>query len=294
VIDELLEVDRSMERATHDSPDSAAQSRPQPNTHVAKYSWPAKLDLFGIGVTATNYDAAVTAILEASSNRQGGIVTCHAVHAIVTFSRDPVLRDKLNSFDMVTADGQPVRWALNLLHRANLTDRVYGPELMLRVCRAAAAAGIPIYLYGGDPVVAARLPRKLERLCPGLVIAGSEAPPFRPLTQDEDWGVVNRINQSGAGLVFVGLGCPKQDLFAFDHRHSIHAVQVCVGAAFDFHAGVKRMAPLWMQRRGLEWLYRLIQEPKRLWRRYFVTNSLFLLQLGAALATKWSRHRTNK
>jgi exopolysaccharide biosynthesis WecB/TagA/CpsF family protein len=232
----------------------------------------------------TDYDEATAAILQAAAQRTPGVVSCHAVHALVTASGDPSLRDKVNTFDMVTADGQPVRWALNLLHGTRLADRTYGPELMLRLCRGAAEAGIPVYLYGGTPDVAERIRANLSRLFPKLIIAGCEAPPFRPLSPEEDRAVVERMNQSGAGMVFIGLGCPKQDLFAYAHRDSIRAVQVCVGAAFDFHAGVKKMAPGWMQRRGLEWLYRLSQEPGRLWRRYLVTNSLFLTRLVMALA----------
>jgi len=116
-----------------------------------------------------------------------------------------------------------------------------------------------------------------------LEIAGYESPPYRRLTEAEDRAAVERINASGAGLVFLGLGCPKQDVFAYEHRESVRGVQLCVGAAFDFHSGAKPIAPAWMQRRGLEWLYRLIQEPHRLWRRYLVTNTVFLLRVGLAL-----------
>ncbi len=245
--------------------------------------WPPKVDVFGVGVSVTDYAAATDVILRAAAQRIPAVVTCHAVHAVVTASGDPSLRDKVNRFEVVTPDGQPVRWAMNLLHGTRLTDRVYGPELMLRLCRGAAAAGVPIYLYGGNPAVAERLRANLLDQCPGLRIAGYEAPPFRPLTPEEDRAVVERINGSGAGLMFVGLGCPKQDVFASEHRDAIRAVQVCVGAAFDFHAGVKPMAPVWMQRRGLEWLYRLLSEPRRLWRRYLVTNSIFVAKLTAAL-----------
>jgi N-acetylglucosaminyldiphosphoundecaprenol N-acetyl-beta-D-mannosaminyltransferase len=123
---------------------------------------------------------------------------------------------------------------------------------------------------------------------PGLIIVGAEAPPFRALTPEEDEQMVERINASGAGLLFIGLGCPKQDHFAADHAGRIQAVQLCVGAAFDFHAGNKRTAPAWMQRRGLEWMFRLCQEPRRLWKRYLVTNTLFLYKL----CRQWlGRHR---
>jgi exopolysaccharide biosynthesis WecB/TagA/CpsF family protein len=213
------------------------------------------------------------------------------VHAIITASCDPELRDKCNTFDMVTPDGQPVRWALNLLYGAKLKERVYGPELMLRLCRRAGEVGIPVYLYGGSPVVVEALRTNLSEMYPKLEIAGYESPPYRPLTADEDEAVVQRINDSGAGIVFIGLGCPKQDRFAYDHRKSIDGVQLCVGAAFDLHAGAKNSAPGWMQKRGLEWLYRLIQEPKRLWRRYLVTNSVFLWKLALALARRRSLRR---
>jgi exopolysaccharide biosynthesis WecB/TagA/CpsF family protein len=252
--------------------------------------WPAKRDLFGVGVSVTEYDEATTTIFQAARRGIPAVVTCHAVHAIVTASCDPSLRDQVNTFELVCADGQPVRWALNLLYGTRLAERIYGPELMLRLCRGASELGIPIYLYGGNPAVAERLEANLLRRFPTLRIAGCEAPPFRALRPEEDEAAVERINRSGAGLVFIGLGCPKQDRFAYEHRNSLKAVQVCVGAAFDFHAGVKRMAPGWMQRRGLEWLYRVSQEPGRLWRRYLVTNSLFLMKLGLALTRRRRRH----
>jgi exopolysaccharide biosynthesis WecB/TagA/CpsF family protein len=251
--------------------------------------WPTKVDLLGVRVSVTTYEEAAAIILRAAKEGVSGVVSCHAVHAIVTASGDASLRDKVNTFEMLTADGQPVRWALNLLHGTRLSERVYGPELTLRLCQGAAGAGIPVYLYGGNRDVALRLEAEFHRLWPDLQIAGCEAPPFRALTSEEDQSVVDRINRSGAGLVFVGLGCPKQDLFAYEHRHTIKAVQVCVGAAFDFHAGVKKMAPRWMQRHGLEWLYRLVQEPGRLWRRYLVTNSLFVAKVGRALLARRGR-----
>jgi N-acetylglucosaminyldiphosphoundecaprenol N-acetyl-beta-D-mannosaminyltransferase len=249
-------------------------------------AWPRKMNLFGVGVSPTTYDEAVDVITRAAAQRQSAVVSCHAVHALITFCGDASLRDKANSFDMITPDGQPLRWALNLLYRARLRERVYGPELMRRLCERAARDGVSIYLYGGTDTVLAELTANLRRQFPALKIAGEEAPPFRALTEQEDQAVVNRINDSGAGLVFIGLGCPKQDLFAFDHKDRLRAVQLCVGAAFDFHAGVKPMAPDWMQRRGLEWLFRLISEPRRLWKRYLVTNSLFVGKLAAALAAQ--------
>jgi exopolysaccharide biosynthesis WecB/TagA/CpsF family protein len=240
--------------------------------------WPRKYDLFGVKVSGTNYDEALDALFAAAEQREPAIVSLTAVHAVVTASCTPDLRDKMNRFAIIGPDGQPVRWALNWLYGLGLTDRVYGPEMTLRICRRAAETGLPIYLYGGSPETLQALSANLQQRFPGLVVAGAESPPFRPLTPEEDQAVIERINSSGAAIVFIGLGHPKQDLFAAAHADSIHAVQVCVGAAFDFHAGSKKSAPAWMQKRGLEWLFRLCQEPRRLFRRYFETNSIFVLK----------------
>jgi N-acetylglucosaminyldiphosphoundecaprenol N-acetyl-beta-D-mannosaminyltransferase len=241
--------------------------------------WPRKVDVLGVGVSVTDYRAATDVIVDAALRRTPAVVACQAVHAVVTAAADDDLLRKVNSFELVTPDGQPVRWSMNLLHKTGLKERVYGPELMLRVCQAAAAAGVSVYLYGGSDAVCSTLQRDLPQRFPGLKIAGAESPPFRPLTDEETAFMIHRINQSGAGIVFIGLGCPKQDHFGYAHRTQIQAVQMLVGAAFDFHAGAKKMAPRWMQQRGLEWLYRLLQEPRRLWRRYLVTNSLFVAGL---------------
>lgn len=256
-------------------------------TAVEATCWPGKVDLFGVRCTPTTYDEAERTILTAARRGEGAIVSCHAVHALVTSSCDADLGDKVNTFDMVIPDGQPIRWALNWLHGAGLQERVYGPDLMLRLCAGAERMQVSIYLYGGSPSVLDKLYANLERAFPQLSIAGAYSPPFRPLTAKEDQAVVDRIRASGAGLVFVGLGCPKQDLFAYAHRSRIPAVQVCVGAAFDFHAGVKGTAPPWMQRHGLEWFYRLASEPRRLWRRYLVTNSIFVWKLANGLVRHW-------
>ena len=237
--------------------------------------WPAKHNLFGVMMSATTYDECVAVLIDAAARRQPAVAAHLAVHAVVTAATDPAQRARVNAFDLAAPDGQPVRAALNWFYGAGLPDRVYGPELMLRLCRAAATQDVGVYLYGSTPEVITRLSGRLPQLAPGLRIAGAESPPFRPLTPDEDAATVRRINDSGAGLVFIGLGCPRQEAFAAEHRDHIRAVQVCVGAAFDFHAGNKRMAPRWMQRYSLEWLFRLCQEPGRLWKRYLVTNTIF-------------------
>jgi len=245
--------------------------------------WPTKVDLFGVQVSLTDYSDMREAVLSAAEDGETGVVSCHAVHAIITASGDPDLRRQVNTFRAITPDGQPVRWALNSLHRAGLNERVYGPDLMLHLCEEAAQRGVSIYLYGGSPDVVETLQANLREEFPTLKIPGFESPPYRELSADEDEEMVRRINDSGAKIVFIGLGCPKQDRFAYEHRDEIQAIQVCVGAAFDFHAGKKSIAPAWMQKSGLEWLFRLASEPRRLWRRYLYTNSIFIAKFACAL-----------
>lgn len=241
--------------------------------------WPAKRDLFGVGVTACETDAAVDVIIAAAKIRQPSIVSCFSVHSLVSASDDPVLNRKANSFEMVTPDGQPIRWALNLLHKTGLAERVTGRAVVEGVCAAAVEGNVSIYLYGSQPHVLEGLQAELLRRYPGLQIAGAESPPFRQLTAEEDIAVIDRINNSGAGVVLIGLGCPKQDIFAFAHRPQIRAVQVCVGAVFDFFSGNKSIAPAWMQRLGMEWVWRLACEPRRLFWRYATTNSAYCWKL---------------
>jgi N-acetylglucosaminyldiphosphoundecaprenol N-acetyl-beta-D-mannosaminyltransferase len=244
--------------------------------------WPDKSNLFGVEITPTNYDEATRIIVEAARQGHRGLVSCYSTQSLVETSRHRSFCRAANTFEMITPDGQPIRWALNWLKRKKLTDRVYGPELTLRVCKKAAEEKIPIYLYGSSPQAIKALKRNLVKQFPGLVIAGSESPPYRPLAPQEEVETIQRINASGARILFVGLGYPKQDIFALKHREQLNQVQICVGAAFDFHAKIKKTAPTWMQASGLEWLFRLSQEPSRLWKRYLVTNTLYLLMLFKA------------
>jgi exopolysaccharide biosynthesis WecB/TagA/CpsF family protein len=256
--------------------------------------WPPRHLLFGVPVSATNEAEAESSVLAAARAGRPALVDHLSVHGLSEAQHDPSFREALTHFDLVAPDGQPVRWALNLLFGTKLRDRVYGPALMERLCARAAKEEIGVYLYGGRPEVLSRLRERLLGRHPGLRIVGAESPPFRALTPEEDAAVVERIERSGAGLVFIGLGCPKQELFAAAHVDRIHAVQLCVGAAFDFLAGVKPMAPRWMQDRGLEWLFRLASEPRRLWRRYLVANSIFVAQLGRELLRRGMRARITK
>jgi exopolysaccharide biosynthesis WecB/TagA/CpsF family protein len=237
---------------------------------------PRKVDLFGVGVSVVDPALALTTIMRWAHVRRSAIVDFMGVHGLTHAQRDAAFKLRLNRFDMVCCDGQPVRWALNRWHGAGIGERVYGPATTLAVCQAAAEQGVSVYFYGSRDEVLARLVERVTEQFPDLQIAGTEAPPFRPLSEEERQATVARINRSGAGVVFIGLGCPKQEVFAADCRDLVHAVQLCVGAAFDIHAGLAPMAPRWMQNVGLEWLYRLCREPRRLWKRYLVGNTQFL------------------
>jgi exopolysaccharide biosynthesis WecB/TagA/CpsF family protein len=256
--------------------DVAALDTAAPDTAVA---WPYKYGLFGVQVSAATCDEACESILRAARRRLPAVVSAFSVHALVEAATKLDLQNHANRFAVITPDGQPVRWALNWLHGTRLRHNVRGSELMWRLCERASELGVSIYLYGSSPATLAALRANLQRALPALEIAGAESPPFRSLSVEEDAAMVRRVNDSGAGLMFLGLGCPKQDYFAAEHVDRIRAVQLCVGAAFDFHAGTKATAPEWMQRCGLEWLFRLYQEPGRLWKRYLVTNSVFIAKL---------------
>lgn len=204
------------------------------------------------------------------------------------FDREQKFR--LNHFDLLVPDGQPVRWVLNLLHHAGLPHRVYGPELTLRVCAQAEREGYPVYFYGSTEEVLVSLRRNLETRFPGLHIAGMEPSKFRRLDQQEKVELAARIRASGAAITFVGLGCPRQEAFAYEFRDALQMPTLAVGAAFPFIAGIVPQAPGWMQDAGLEWAFRLVAEPRRLWRRYLFLNPayVFLVALQASRISSFS------
>jgi len=246
-----------------------------------------KRSVLGVCVDVVDYDAAAGRVMQAARTSQPLAVSALAVHGVMTAVHDPEHRARLNELDLVTADGQPVRWALNLLHHAGMRDRVYGPELTWRVLQRAAAEGLPVYLYGSTEHVLARLQQSFTSSLPALCVAGAEPSKFRDVDDEEAAAIAGRIRASGARLVLVGLGCPRQEVFVWHMRELISLPLLAVGAAFDYHAGLLRRPPSWMQRRGLEWLWRLGLEPRRLWRRYVLLNPAFAIRLLGQWARVW-------
>jgi exopolysaccharide biosynthesis WecB/TagA/CpsF family protein len=246
-----------------------------------------KRNVLGVLVNAIDYDAATERVVTAARERRPLALTALAVHGVMTGVQDRAHGARLNSFDLVTPDGQPVRWALNSLHGAGLTDRVYGPELTMRVLRRCAEEGLPVYFYGSTAQTLDKLSAALQTLLPSLKIAGSEASKFRAVRPGEDQEIADRIRASGARLVLVGLGCPRQEIFTYAMRPLVDVPLMAVGAAFDYHAGTLRKPPPWVQRRGLEWLWRLGLEPRRLWKRYVLLNPAYVTRLTAQKLRLW-------
>lgn len=232
--------------------------------------------VLGVPVDTVTWRQALDRIAGWAQMREARIVyTCNA-HSIVTATRSDAMRDAIEHADLATPDGMPVAWFLRLLG-VRRQERLAGPDLMWHYCGEAAARGESIFLFGSSDETLRRLAERLSTDFPGLIVAGMMAPPFGAWDARLDDEIVRRVEASGAQVLFVGLGCPKQELWMAEQRGRVHAVMVGVGAAFDFHAGTLRRAPLWMQKLALEWLYRLCQEPKRLARRYVVTNTLFVV-----------------
>ncbi len=230
-------------------------------------------------IDVLHWDDALHRINFWSHNRESSYVCLCNAHSVVTACQDPAFAQALEQADMTAPDGAPVAWMLRKLGYSG-QSRINGPDLMWKYCAQAALRDESIYLYGGAPATLELLKVKLAQAFPTLKVAGTHSPPYRQLTVEEDAQVVADINASGAGTVWVSLGCPKQELWMAAHKGKVNAAMVGVGAAFDFHAGTMRRAPYWMQARGLEWLHRLASEPRRLWRRYLLTNTLFIV--GAA------------
>lgn len=242
-----------------------------------------KRSVLGVRVDVTDYESATERTVEAARKRVPFLVTALPVHGIMTGALDSEHRYRLNTFDLLVPDGQPVRWALNLIHRVGLRERVYGPSLMLSLCERLAKDQLPIYLLGSWPETVLKLRKSLEKRFPGIVIVGSQPGRFKTLSAKEKEEIVAAIKSSGAALTFVGLGCPRQEIWAYENRIQLSMPLVCVGAAFDFHAGTVAQAPPVLQNAGLEWAFRLSREPRRLWRRYVLYNPLYVGMIAAQL-----------
>jgi N-acetylglucosaminyldiphosphoundecaprenol N-acetyl-beta-D-mannosaminyltransferase len=241
-------------------------------------------------IDAVSWDDAVTQIMQWGAARESRYVCICNVHSVVTTTRDIEFKVAVNNADMSTPDGAPVAWALRRFGFP-AQERINGPDLMSRYLALAEKSSQRVFFYGSTESTLQKLHAALAKEFPGLQIAGAYSPPFRPLSLQEDEAIVNMINSSGANVVFVGLGCPKQEKWMAEHRGRIRAVMIGVGAAFDYHSGVIRRAPLWWQRNGLEWLYRLGSEPRRLFIRYAVTNTLFVLGFFRQVLMKEVLHR---
>jgi exopolysaccharide biosynthesis WecB/TagA/CpsF family protein len=236
-------------------------------------------NVLGVNVNAVDYEAAVGKIVDAANQRKPLGVSALAVHGVMTGVTDDTHRHRLNSLELIVPDGQPVRWALNYLHGTKLEDRVYGPNLMLRTCEAAAETGIPIFLFGGKQQLLDDLETQLLARFPSLRIAGKLASRFRTISPAEKLDIIDTILDSGAGITMVGLGCPRQEVWAYEFKNQLNMPVLAVGAAFNFHAGQLDQAPPILQKYGLEWAYRLFKEPKRLWQRYLILNPYYVYLL---------------
>lgn len=244
--------------------------------------------VIGSPIDCVDWEGSLARLQLWASEHESRVVCICNAHSVVTARQDKEFAAAVNSADMATPDGAPVAWLMRRLG-ASGQQRINGPDLMLKYCEAAAKRGESIYLYGGAETTLSILCDELPKRFPGLVIAGSHSPPFRALSEEEDAAIVRDINDSGAGTIWVSLGCPKQEKWMAAHRGRINGVMIGVGAAFDYHAGVISRAPLWMQNNGLEWLHRLASEPRRLWKRYFVTNTLFIWHAARQLMTAQSK-----
>jgi N-acetylglucosaminyldiphosphoundecaprenol N-acetyl-beta-D-mannosaminyltransferase len=239
----------------------------------------------GMPLHVTSYEDAVARILAWASAGQSRYVCLATVNNVIEAHDDANFRGITESADLVAPDGMPLVWALKSLGAQDAT-RVCGPHLTPLLCQEAERRGIAVGFYGGTEDVLGRLVTNARNRFPGLHIAYKWSPPFRPLSAEEDDAVVTEINASGARILFVGLGTPKQEHWMAEHQGRISTVSLGVGAAFDLLAGVRSQAPVWMQESGLEWLYRLGQEPRRLWKRYILRNPRFLALLAAQLVTE--------
>jgi N-acetylglucosaminyldiphosphoundecaprenol N-acetyl-beta-D-mannosaminyltransferase len=236
-----------------------------------------RFNVLGVGVSSINMKLALKVIDGWIARRESKYVTITGVHGVMESQDDAEILKIHNRAGMVTPDGMPLVW-LGRFNKQKHVNRVYGPDLMLELCGKSIAKGYRHYLYGGKDGVPELLKSKLEEKFPGIKIVGTYSPPFRALSEEEDEEVIEMISEAKPDILWVGLSTPKQERWMAGHvdRLDVPAL-IGVGAAFDFHSGLIKQAPSWMQKSGLEWLFRLLTEPRRLWRRYFRNNPRFIL-----------------
>lgn len=226
-------------------------------------------------ISTGSYSEFVTEIINHAASHHSIYVCVANVHMFVEAHKDSSFKQIIDEADMVTPDGKPLTWALNLLNKIS-QERVAGMDLFPSLLQASEESGLSVYFYGGSETMLNTLENKVRERFPSLTISGKYSPPFRQLTKDEDAAIINRINDVAPHLVFVALGCPKQERWMYAMKGKINATMIGVGGALPVFAGLQKRAPVWMQKSGLEWLHRLGQEPRRLFKRYAVTNSTFL------------------
>ncbi len=245
-------------------------------------------EILGVRIDATDYQNATAQILDWARASESRYVCCACVNSLMEAHDSSEFRKVMLDADLVTSDGMPLVWILRLLGVPR-ASRVYGPDLMAKVLEASAEAGVPVGFYGGSETVLRELVGRAKARFPGLNVVYAESPPFRPPTPAEDAQTTRAIVESGARILFVGLGGSKQDRWMNAHRRRVPAVMLGVGAAFDFFAGAKPQAPQCMRKCGLEWLFRLLTEPRRLWKRYLFHNPRFaVLACAQILRARWT------
>jgi N-acetylglucosaminyldiphosphoundecaprenol N-acetyl-beta-D-mannosaminyltransferase len=254
---------------------------------------PPKQDVIGFPVTAVPFNGQIDLILKWANRRISKVVCVANVHMLMEAHKNPKFAAVLGNADMVTPDGMPLVWLMNLLgvwHQ----DRVAGMDILLALCDRTSAENISVFFLGSESATLERIQIRLKREFPHLQIAGMEPLPFRPLNAEEDVDMIEKINASGAGIVLVSLGCPKQEIWMNLHKDKIKAVMLGLGGVFPVYAGLHKWAPSWVRHLGLEWLYRLVQEPRRLWKRYYQTIPPFIYLAFKQLLTHRPRKKSTE
>ena len=241
--------------------------------------------VLGAFIDTLSWDQVTAQIIAWGAAHESRYVCACNVHSVVTTTTDPEFRSAVNGSDMSTPDGAPIAWACRHLGYP-MQERISGPDLMWRYLREAERLGQSVYFYGSTECSLNNLQKSLTASFPALTVAGMKSPKFDALSESEDEADIQAINASGANVLFVGLGCPKQEKWMASHRGRVQSVMIGVGAAFDFHSGLIQRSPIWMQNMGLEWLHRLLSEPRRLFSRYLTTNTRFVFGIGHQLASE--------